>query len=181
MSRITIQSADQSPTASLPLLDAVNKQLGVIPNLMKMVGNSPAALEGYLSLNGAVAKGVLPLATRELLALATAQFNGCDYCLSAHSYLGKNLARLSEAEMDQARDFHAADGATNAALHFARAVMASRGHVSDVDLAAVRGAGFGDAAIVEIVTNVALNVLTNYLNNVAATDIDFPVVLANRN
>ncbi len=180
MSRITIQTADQSPAASLPLLEAVNKQLGVIPNLMKMVGNSPAALEGYLSLNGAVAKGVLPLATRELLALATAQFNGCNYCLSAHSYLGKNLAKLSDADMDQARDFHSTDAGTKAALHFARSVMASRGHVSDADLAAVRAAGFGDAAIVEIVTNVALNVLTNYLNNVAATDIDFPVVLANR-
>ncbi|MES2129161.1 MAG: carboxymuconolactone decarboxylase family protein [Pseudomonadota bacterium] len=178
MSRIAIQTAEQSPAASLPLLDAVNKQLGVIPNLMKMVGNSPAALEGYLSLNGAVGKGVLPMPMRELLALATAEFNGCDYCLSAHSYLGKNLAKLSETEMHQARDFHSIDPATNAALHFARRVLAERGHVSDADVAAIRAAGFGDAGIVEIVTNVALNVLTNYLNNVAATDIDFPLVSA---
>ena len=88
MNRISIPTADQSPAASKPLLDAVFKQLGVVPNLMKLVGNSPAALEGYLSLNGAVAKGELDLPLRERLALATAEFNGCDYCLAAHSYLG---------------------------------------------------------------------------------------------
>lgn len=180
MSRIAIPTADQTPVASLPLLDAVNKQLGIVPNLMKMVGNSPAALEGYLSLNGAVGKGVLPVGMREKLALATAQFNGCDYCLSAHSYIGTHMAKLSAGEIDQARDFHSTDAKTNAALHFAKRVLAERGHVGDGDLAAIRAAGFDDAGIVEIVSNVALNVLTNYLNNVAATDIDFPPVLAHR-
>lgn len=180
MSRIDIPSVEASPAASQPLLAAVNQQLGVVPNLMKMVGNSPAALEGYLSLNGAVAKGVLELGLRERIALATAEYNGCEYCLAAHTYLGKNLAKLDDAEIDRARDAHSADARTAAALHFARRVTAERGHVSDTDLAAVRAAGFNDAAIVEIVTNVALNVLTNYVNNVAATDIDFPRVALRR-
>lgn len=175
MNRISVPSADQSPAASKPLLDAVLKQLGVVPNLMKMVGNSPAALEGYLSLNGAVAKGVLDLQLRERLALGTAEFNGCDYCLAAHSYLGKNLAKLTDADMMAARRANAADAKTGAALRFARRVLLERGHVTGEDLAAVRGAGFGDAAIVEIVVNVALNLLTNYVNNVAQTQIDFPV------
>lgn len=174
MSRISIPTAEQSPAASLPLLDAVLKQLGVVPNLMKLVGNSPAALEGYLSLNGAMAKGVLDLPLREQLALATAQFNGCDYCLAAHGYLGKNLAKLSDAEMMSARGARSADARADAALRFAHRVAAERGHVSGDDLAAVRAAGFDDAAIVEIVVNVALNVLTNYINNVAQTDVDFP-------
>jgi uncharacterized peroxidase-related enzyme len=174
MSRITIPAADATPAASLPLLDAVKQQLGIVPNLMKMVGNSPAALEGYLSLNGAVGKGVLDLQTRERIALATAQFNGCDYCLAAHSYIGSNMAKLSDGDIAAARDFSAPDPKAQAALRFAHRVAAERGHVSDAELAAVRAAGFGDAAIVEIVANVALNVLTNYLNNVAATDIDFP-------
>lgn len=180
MSRIDIPSVEASPAASQPLLAAVHQQLGVVPNLMKMVGNSPAALEGYLSLNGAVAKGVLELGLRERIALATAEYNGCEYCLAAHTYLGKNLAKLDDAEIDRARDAHSADARTAAALHFARRVTAERGHVSDTDLAAVRAAGFNDAAIVEIVTNVALNVLTNYVNNVAATDIDFPRVALRR-
>jgi len=112
--------------------------------------------------------------TRERIALATAEFNGCDYCLAAHSYIGRNMAKLSDSDIAAARDFSAPDAQAQAALRFAHRVAAERGHVSDAELAAVRAAGFDDAAIVEIVANVALNVLTNYLNNVAATDLDFP-------
>jgi len=174
MTRIAIPAVDHAPAASQPLLAAVLKQLGVVPNLMKMVGNSPAALEGYLALNGALAKGVLDVKLRERLALATAQFNGCEYCLAAHSYLATNLAKLSADEIAAARRNSAADARADAALRFAQRVSATRGHVEHGDLAAVRAAGFDDAAVVEIVLNVALNVLTNYVNNVAQTDLDFP-------
>ncbi|WP_374401613.1 carboxymuconolactone decarboxylase family protein [Niveibacterium sp.] len=177
MSRIAIPSVEQSPAATKPLLDAVHKQLGVVPNLMKLVGHSPAALEGYLSLNGALAKGVLSVQLRERIALAVAEFNGCDYCLSAHSYLATHVAKIDAAEIAAARDAHSADAKTRAALHFARRVAAERGRVSDADLASLRAAGFDDASVVEIVLSVALNVLTNYINNVAETDIDFPRVL----
>ena len=109
MSRITIPTVDQSPTASKPLLDAVHKQLGVVPNLMKLIGISPAALEGYLALNGALAKGVLDTKLRERIALAIAEFNGCEYCLAAHTYLGRNVAKLDEAEIAAARHGHSRD------------------------------------------------------------------------
>jgi uncharacterized peroxidase-related enzyme len=178
MSRINIPSAEQSPAASRPLLDAVKKQLGVVPNLMKLVGNSPAALEGYLSLNGALAKGELRVPLRERIALATAEYNGCDYCLSAHTYLGSHVARLSADEIESARDAHSADAQADAALQFARRVAETHGKVSDEDLSRLRAAGFDEAGIIEIVVNVALNVLTNYVNNVARTDIDFPAVAA---
>ncbi|MDO6386307.1 MULTISPECIES: carboxymuconolactone decarboxylase family protein [unclassified Uliginosibacterium] len=176
MSRISIPAVEQSQAASRPLLDAVHKQLGVVPNLMKLVGHSPAALEGYLLLNGALAKGALSAPLRERIALAIAEYNGCDYCLSAHSYLAANLAKVSAAEIDAARDAHSSDAKTAAALKFARRVAAERGRVSDGDLASLRAAGFGEAEVVEIVLNVALNVLTNYINNVAQTDVDFPLV-----
>lgn len=78
MSRLTIPTVDTAPEATKPLLAAVKKQLGVVPNLMKLVGNSPAALEGYLSLNGALAKGTLDTKLRERIALGVAEFNGCD-------------------------------------------------------------------------------------------------------
>ena len=104
MSRIAIPTVEQAPAASKPLLDAVHKQLGVVPNLMKLVGHSPAALEGYLSLNGALAKGVLDSALRERIALTIAEFNSCEYCLAAHTYLGKNLAKLNESEILAARE-----------------------------------------------------------------------------
>jgi len=178
MSRINIPTVDQSPAQSRPLLDAVKKQLGVVPNLMKLVGNSPAALEGYLSLNAAVAKGKLNAPMRERIALAVAQYNACDYCLSAHTFLGLNVAKLSGDEIAAAREGYSSDAQADAALRFARRVAESRGQVSDSDLAALRAAGFDEAGIIEIVVNVALNVLTNYVNNVAQTEIDFPVVTA---
>jgi uncharacterized peroxidase-related enzyme len=179
MTRIaTPTSVDTSPAASRPLLEAVQKQLGSVPNLFRVVGNSPAGLEGYLGLNGALGKGLLDNKTRNRIALVVAQENGCDYCLSAHTYMGKNLAKLGDAEMTLNRDATSSDPKAAAAVRFAAQVVRSRGHVGDADVLAVRAAGFGDAELVEIVLHVALNTLTNYVNTVASTEIDFPVVTA---
>jgi len=179
MTRIpTPTSIETSPEAAQPLLQAVKKQLGMVPNLFRVVGNSPAALEGYLGLNGALAKGSLEAPTRERVALAVAEVNGCDYCLSAHSYLGKNLSKLSDAEIAANRSGGSTDPKADAAVQFAVKLVEARGHVSDADIQAVKRAGYSDAQIVEIVLHVALNTLTNYVNVVAETEIDFPVVKA---
>ncbi|UCI20846.1 carboxymuconolactone decarboxylase family protein [Mesorhizobium sp. B2-1-8] len=174
----TPSSIAAAPAASQPMLQAVEKQLGVVPNLFRMVANSPAALEGYLGMMGALAKGRLPAPTRERIALAIAEINGCNYCLSAHTYLGKNLARLDDAEMIANRHGGSSDPKAAAAVRFAARVAQSRGHVGQEDLAAVRLAGYDDGEIIEIVQHVALNVWTNYINEVAQTEIDFPVVSA---
>lgn len=177
MSRIaTPASVATSPVTSQPLLEAVHKQLGSVPNLFRVVGNSPAALEGYLGLSGALGKGKLEAKTRERIALAVSELNGCDYCLSAHSYLGKNLAKLDEAEIAANREGGSSDPKADAALRFAAKIVVARGHVSDADVQAVKAAGYDDAQVVEIVLHVALNTLTNYVNEVAKTEIDFPVV-----
>ena len=175
MSRIAIPTREAAPAASQPLLDAVNDQLGVVPNLFRLVSISPAALEGHLGLHGALGK-TLDLKTRNRIAIATAQANGCDYCLSAHTYLGLNAAKLDEAEIALNRQGHSSDTKADAAVAFAFKVARDRGKVSDADIAQVKLAGWTEPQIVEIVANVALNVLTNYVNNVADTDIDFPVV-----
>lgn len=177
MSRLHIpQTIDSAPAASRPLLEAVKKQIGSAPNLFRLVANSAAALEGYLGMSGALAKGALPAATRERIALAVAEINGCNYCLSAHSYLGKHVAKLDEAEIAANRAGASNDPKADAAVRFAAKVVAARGHVSDDDLRAVRLAGYDDAQIVEIVQHVALNTWTNYVNEVARTEIDFPMV-----
>jgi len=177
MTRIhTPASIDAAPEASRSLLAAVGKQLGSVPNLFRMVSNSPAALEGYLGLSGALAKGSLPAATRERIALAIAEANGCEYCLSAHTYLGKHVAKLSDAEIAANRSGASEDAAADAAVRFARQVLDQRGRVGDAEVQAVREAGYTDGQIVEIVQHVALNVWTNYVNNVAQTVVDFPVV-----
>ena len=179
MSRIHIPpTIDAAPVASRAMLEAVNKQLGVVPNLFRMVANSPAALEGYLSLSGALGKGELTAPTRERIALAVAEINSCNYCLSAHTYLGKNLAKLDDTEMTANRSGGSNDPKADAAVSFAAKVTRQRGHVSEEDLRAVRAAGYSDAQMIEIVLHVALNTWTNYINGVADTDIDFPVITA---
>ena len=177
MSRIpTPATIEAAPAASQPMLQAVKKQFGVAPNLFRLVANSPAALEGYLGLSSALGKGALPAPTRERIALAIAEINGCSYCLSAHTYLGKTLARLDDAEITANRNGASNDPKADAAVRFAAKVATARGHVSDDDVRAVRLAGYDDAQVIEIVLHVALNTWTNYINEVAQTDIDFPVV-----
>jgi len=181
MSRIpTPATIDAAPAASQPLLAEVKKQLGSVPNLFRLVANSPAALEGYLGLFGALGKGALPAPTHERIALAVAEINGCDYCLSAHTYMGRNLAKLDDTEMSLNRNGSSNDPKANAAVSFAAKVARERGHVRAEDLEAVRSAGYDDAQIIEIVLHVALNTWTNYINEVAKTDIDFPVVTARK-
>jgi uncharacterized peroxidase-related enzyme len=171
-------SIDAAPAASRPLLEGVRKMLGSVPNLFRLTANSPAVLEGYLGLNGALAKGSLTPQTRERIALAVAEINGCDYCLSAHAYLGKNLAKLDEAEIAANRAGGSSDPKADAAVRFAARLVRERGQITDADVSSVRMAGYGDAEIVEIVAHVALNTLTNYLNEAFGTPIDFPVVSA---
>jgi uncharacterized peroxidase-related enzyme len=181
MSRIpTPATIEAAPPASQPLLHAVKKQLGVVPNLFRLVSNSPAALEGYLGMFSALGKGALAAATHERIALAVAEINGCGYCLSAHTYLGKNLAKLDDAEISANRSGASNDPKADAAVRFAAKVAQARGHVSDEDLRAVKSAGYTDAQVIEIVQHVALNTWTNYVNEVAKTDIDFPVITLRR-
>lgn len=179
MTRIPLPaSIEDAPAAARPLLEGVKKQLGSVPNLFRITANSPAALSGYLDLSGALSKGDLPAATRERVALAVAQKNGCDYCLSAHSYIGKNMAKLDDAEIAANRRGGSTDPKADAAVRFAVSLVEARGNVTEAEVAAVKLAGYSDAEIVEIVAHVALNTLTNYLNEALGTPIDFPVVSA---
>lgn len=181
MSRLHIPaSVDASPEASRTQLNAVAKSLGSVPNLFRVVGNSPAALKGYLGLSGAVSASTLDIKTQERIALSVAETNGCDYCLSAHTYLGRNVAKLDDAEITANRHGSSNDIKAAAAVRFAAQVVKSRGHVSNDEVAAAKAGGFGDAEIIDIVLAVALNTFTNYVNEIAKTEIDFPVVTASR-
>lgn len=174
MSRIaTPPSIEESPIRSQPMLANVKLLLGVVPNMFRLIGTSPTALEGYLGLNGALAKGELDAQTRGRIALVVAEQNRCDYCLAAHTVLGRNV-HLDEAEMSANRSGGSSDPKAEAALRFAVALVRERGHVSKTNFEAVRRAGYSDAQIVEIVLHVALNTLTNYVNTALETDIDFP-------
>lgn len=177
MSRIPAVDAAHAPAASKPLLDAVQQSLGLTPNLFKVAAHSPHTLEGLLGLNGSLSKGRLTAAERESIALTVAQINGCNYCLSAHTALGRG-AGLSDSDIADARRATARNPKLAAILDFARMLVLDRGHAADKDVAGLRAAGLDDAEILEVVGNTVLNILTNYINNAAATEIDFPLVEA---
>ncbi len=177
MSRLhTPPSVESSPSESLPIFQSVSKLLGCVPNMFRLIGNSPAALEGYWALNAALSRSSLDAACRERIALAVAQANGCDYCLSAHTYLAQHAAKLDEREIAASREGTAQNPKIAAAVRLAALLVRDRGAVSPSEIAAARAAGYGDREIVEIILLVALNTLTNYVNNAAATEIDFPIV-----
>ena len=173
-------TVEASPAASQASLNAVGKSLGSVPNLFRVVGNSPAALKGYLGLGAALGASGLDGALQERIALAVAEVDGCDYCLSAHAYLGRHRAGLDDAEITANRNGSSSDPQAAAAVRFAAQVVRARGHVTDEQLAAVRAAGYSDAQVIEILLAVALNTFTNYVNEVARTEIDFPHVHATR-
>lgn len=175
MSRINIVNHETATGKAKDLLDGVKKKVGFAPNLMTTMANSPVVLEGYLGLSGALAGGGLDAKLREQIAITVAEANSCQYCLSAHTAIGK-MTGVIEAELESARAATSANGKIQAALRFASDVNEKRGQVSDADLAAIRNAGYSDGEITEIVAHVALNVLTNYTNNVAQTEVDFPKV-----
>ncbi len=157
------------------LFDVLQQKLGMVPNLAKVLANSPAALSAYLSFSGALSEGKLPAKTREQIAVAVANINTCDYCLSAHNALGK-LAGLGADDLALAQKAEATDAKTATALRFAVEVVRKRGLLPPSEVEALRAAGYSDGEIAEIVAAVALNIFTNYFNHIAGTEIDFPVV-----
>lgn len=178
MTRLKAISPDEATGKTKELFTAIQGKLGMVPNMMRTMGNSTALLEGYLNLSGVLAHGALGVKTGELLALAVSESNACDYCLSAHSFIGEKLAHIDTNALHNARHANAADAKTDAALKFATILLAKKGLVNDDDVNAVKAAGLTEGEIGEIVGHVALNVLTNYFNNTANTVIDFPVVNA---
>jgi uncharacterized peroxidase-related enzyme len=175
MPRIAPIDAAKSDAGVQATLSAVKAKIGMVPNLFSTFAQSPAVLNGYLALSDALTNGVLTAQQREIIALTVAQANECHYCVSAHTLLGKG-AGLSADAIRKAREGKADSTIDNAVAVFARRVVETRGQVSDADVAAARSAGLDDARMVEVIAGVAINVFTNYTNNVAKTDIDFPKV-----
>jgi uncharacterized peroxidase-related enzyme len=175
MARIEPLSVETAQGESKELLTGVKKSMGMVPNLLGALAQSPAALNAYLNLSSALGSGSLSPALREQIALALAGENGCQYCASAHTMLGKN-AGVAQDELGLNLKGESSDQKTAAALTFVRAVIRAKGHVSDAEFKAVKSAGFSDGDIAEIIGAIALNTLTNFFNHVADTDIDFPKV-----
>jgi len=175
MARIQPLNRNEATDSVASTLDSVKAKIGMVPNLFSTFANAPAALNGYLAFSDALTHGRLKSAQRESLALAIGQANRCQYCLSAHTLLGKG-AGLSPDAIRNARNGHSNDPLTNALVKLAVKIVQQRGLLSEGDLEEARQGGVDNGLVIEVIANVALNTLTNYTNHIAATDIDFPVV-----
>jgi uncharacterized peroxidase-related enzyme len=173
--RITTVDPANSQGHVQELFGAVTSKMGKVPNALKTMAHAPGVLEGYLALSSAINKGSLSAKIREQIALAVSEANGCDYCLAAHSLAGK-YAGLKPEELIDARKGKAEEPKAQATLDLVNNLLEQRGDVSDEQLADARAAGLSDAELVEVVGQVAVMTLTNFLNQLAHTEIDFPRV-----
>jgi len=175
MSRITTVSNEAASTEQSSLLNAIHGQLGMVPNFLRVFANSPDALKAFLGLHHIANNGSLDAATRERIALALAQKNECEYCLSAHTAIGRK-AGLNGSEIEANRAGSSHDAKAAVAVRFARALAENNGEVTTAEIQSMRNVGYTDADIVEVITHVGMNVLTNILGKASRVDIDFPRV-----
>lgn len=175
MPRIIPLEPHQADRTVAATLKGVKAKLGTLPNLFTTLARAPAALNGYLQLSETLSRGQLTPRQREMIAIVVAQANACAYCLAAHIAIGQGVG-LNDEDIERARHGGAVDARDDAIAELALWIVRSRGDVNDRDLEAARQAGLDDGLIIEIVAQVALNVLTNYVNRVAGTELDFPAV-----
>ncbi len=175
MSRINTVTLETANVEQKALLTAIQGQLGMVPNFLKVFANSPAALRAFLGLHSIANEGSLDLQTRERIALAVAQENSCEYCVSAHTAIGRK-AGLSGAEMEANRAGTSQDAKAAVAVKLARSLIENQGDITTAELIEARSAGYTDADIVEIITHVGMTLLTTILGKASRVEIDFPKV-----
>jgi uncharacterized peroxidase-related enzyme len=174
MSRLAIPPVDELPSASSAAINAVEKRLGFVPNMQRLLATSPPVIEGVTSLQNALSR-TLDAKTRHGIALVVSEVNGCGYCRRAHAFYSSTLGKMPKEEIELNRQGRSTDSKRAAAIYFAQKVTETRGKVSNADLQVVRGAGFSDAQILEIVALSVQFLMTNFINNVAETEGDpFP-------
>lgn len=179
MSRIQLIDPAQTSGERKLVLDQIQGAFGTTPAMFRAVANSSAALKSMWGSFGALGGGVIPAKLGEQIAVAVADSNDCEYCLAAHTVLGRK-AGATAAEMAAAQQGESADPQTAAALRFALKLVKNRAQLVDADVQALRDVGFDDGQIVEILAHVALNLFTNYVNVAFAVPVDFPAVKLRR-
>jgi uncharacterized peroxidase-related enzyme len=176
MQRIAALNPETTEGKSKELFESVKKKLGMVPNLMRTMGNSPATLNGYLSFSNALSQSAIGGKLSELIALTVANENGCEYCTAAHTFIAANLLKVDHHAIAQAKKGKSSDNKTQLALNFSKELIETKGKVSDESIEALKDTGFTEGEITEIVAHTALNIFTNFINNSAQVKVDFPAV-----
>lgn len=175
MSRINLVTNENANTEQKELYTAITSQLGMVPNFLKIFANSPAALKAFLGLHSIANEGSLDNLTKERIALALAEKNACEYCVSAHTAIGKK-AGLTSTEIEANRAGTSEDAKAAVAVKFAKALAEHNGEITTAELLEARNAGYSESDIVEIITHVGMNIMTNILGKASRVEIDFPKV-----
>jgi uncharacterized peroxidase-related enzyme len=178
MSRLSIPSFESATGATAEIYGQIKKAIGNVPNTFAAIGaHGPAALKAVLAADAVLATGSLSKRDQETIKLVISGVAGCDYCVAAHSLLGK-LAGLKPEELKNVRDGKpTGDAKRDALISFVRKLAATSGTVSEADFAAIREAGYSDAQLVDISLAFATTVFTNVFNRINDTDVDFPAVV----
>ncbi|QDV40388.1 Alkyl hydroperoxide reductase AhpD [Stieleria neptunia] len=174
MPRLNVIAPDQATGPLKETYDGITKKMGKVVNIFQGMGNSPAALNAYLSMSDALAQGELAAEERELVYLAVSEGNGCNYCVSAHTMIATKQVGVSESETLKARRFQSSDKKHAALLAFVRKVIETKGFVEDDDLNDVRQAGYSDGQLAEAIGYIGLATFSNLFNHVHDTPLDFP-------
>lgn len=176
MERITALNPETAEGKSKDLFEFVMKKLGMVPNMMRVMGHSPAVLSGYLSFNQALDKGAIGAKLAALIALTVANQNKCEYCTIAHTFIAAKMLGVDPDTIRLARTGKASNKKTQAALRFVIQLMTEKGNISVESIDALRKEGFSDGEITEVIAHTALNILTNFISNAALVQLDFPVI-----
>jgi len=174
MAHLKALDPDQAEGKLKELFNTVNDKMGLVPNVMRTMGNSPVILEGYLAFDQALSKSSIGNELNELIALSIATINNCDYCNEAHTFLAVKLG-IDIQSIELAREAVSVDSKISAVLQFVKEAVLTNGHVSHMAVKKLKTAGYDDAAIIEIIAAVAVNIFTNYLNTIADTVLDIPI------
>ena len=177
MSRLSVPSFESATGATAEIYGQIKKAIGNVPNTFAAIGaHGPAALKAVLAADAVLASGSLSKRDQETIKLVISGVAGCDYCVAAHSLLGK-LAGLKPEELKNIRDGKpTGDVKRDALVRFVHNLATTSGTVSRADFAAIKNAGYSDAQLVDISLAFATTVFTNVFNNINDTDIDFPAV-----
>jgi uncharacterized peroxidase-related enzyme len=177
MSRIDIPALDTATGASADLFGQIKKAVGSVPNTYAAIGFAgPTALKAILAAEGVLAAGSLPKSDQETIKLLVSTVAGCDYCVAAHSMLGK-MAGLSPDALRQIRAGEPiGDIKRDALVRFVRLLASTSGTIDEDEFIAVREAGYTDQQLVEISLAIATTTFTNMFNRINDTTIDFPPV-----
>jgi len=173
MPRLNVVETDAATGKVKELYEASQQEYGNVFNLFKGLANAPLALEAYMTLEKLIAEGKLSAVEQDVVRLAASQFNGCEYCLGAHTMTGK-MKGLSEEDVLKIRRGEPSDPKHAALVQFTHRVLDTKGFVSDEDLDAFRAAGYTDEHIAEVTTILAQKTLSNYFNHLHDTPLDVP-------